>query len=180
MLTQPMTSITGYVTYLRYAAGTTVGGVTEGTTFNTPYSLGEMNARRANYTQGTGRIVEQVKEGDTFVPAWTPAAGSIKVFKNGAWEAAEDNVFSSPIAAGVTKVAYAFDNDIVTIPQDPAKMATLKASMNGISLRAHARRIAVYYSQIAAFQAKTDYGFDLGEQLATQAQGELAYKLLVA
>ena len=49
--------------------------------------------------------------------------------------------------------------------------------MDAIELHAHARRIAVYYSHIAAFQAKTDYGFDLGEQLAAQAQGELAYEI---
>lgn len=53
--------------------------------------------------------------------------------------------------------------------------------MKSIPLIAKARRIAVYYSQIAAFQAKTDYGFDLGDQLAEQAVGQLSYKnLLVA
>ena len=35
-----------------------------------------------------------------------------------------------------------------------------------------------YYSQIAAYQAKTDYGFDLGDQLSEKAVGELQYKLL--
>ncbi len=34
-----------------------------------------------------------------------------------------------------------------------------------------------YYSQIAAFQAKTDYGFDLGDSLAEQAVGELQYEI---
>jgi len=52
--------------------------------------------------------------------------------------------------------------------------------MESISLLAKARRIAVFYSQIAAFQAKTDYGFDLGDQLAEKAVGQLSYKLLVA
>ena len=32
-------------------------------------------------------------------------------------------------------------------------------------------------SQIAAFQAKNDYGYDLGQQLAQQASGELAYEI---
>ena len=32
-------------------------------------------------------------------------------------------------------------------------------------------------SQIAAFQAKNDYGYDLGQQLSAQAQGELAYEI---
>ena len=34
-----------------------------------------------------------------------------------------------------------------------------------------------YYSQIAAYQAKTDYGVDLGDQLAEKAVGELAYEI---
>mgnify|MGYP006988921827 CR=1 FL=1 len=34
-------------------------------------------------------------------------------------------------------------------------------------------------SQIAAFQAKTDYGFDLGDQLAEKAVGQLRYKKFV-
>ena len=49
--------------------------------------------------------------------------------------------------------------------------------MKSISLVAKARRIAVYYSQIAAYQAKTDYGVDLGDQLAEKAVGELAYEI---
>lgn len=28
-----------------------------------------------------------------------------------------------------------------------------------------------------AFQAKTDYGFDLGEQLASKAVGQLSYEI---
>ncbi len=174
MLTQPMTSITGYVTYLRYAAGTTIGNVEKDTTFATPYSLGKMDADRAGYTKsGAAKIVENVTAGEEFAPAWTPVTGSVRFFVDGAWVAADD---TATVPEGATKVAYEYDNNIV-VPQNTAKIATLKAAMNGIALRAHARRIAVYYSQIAAFQAKTDYGFDLGEQLATQAQGELAYEI---
>ena len=77
-------------------------------------------------------------------------------------------------------ILYSYNN--VTIPQNsiPDSLPTLKAHMAHIDLHAHARRIAIYYSQIANFQAKTDYNMDLGEQLAQQAQGELAYKLFVA
>ena len=53
----------------------------------------------------------------------------------------------------------------------------IKAEMKSISLVAKARRIAVYYSQIAAYQAKTDYGVDLGDQLAEKAVGELSYEI---
>ena len=49
--------------------------------------------------------------------------------------------------------------------------------MKSIPLIAKARRLATYFSQIAAFQAKTDYGFDLGDSLAEQAVGELQYEV---
>ena len=49
--------------------------------------------------------------------------------------------------------------------------------MKTIPLVAKARRIAIYYSQMAAYQAKTDYGFDLGDQLAEKAVGQLAYEI---
>lgn len=49
--------------------------------------------------------------------------------------------------------------------------------MDGIALQAKARRIAVYFSQIAAFQTHTDYGFDLQDQLASKAAGELSYEI---
>lgn len=34
-----------------------------------------------------------------------------------------------------------------------------------------------YYSQIAAYQAGKDYGFDLGDQLAEKAVGQLNYEI---
>ena len=34
-----------------------------------------------------------------------------------------------------------------------------------------------YYSQIAAYQANTDYGINLADQLAEKAVGELSYEL---
>ena len=49
--------------------------------------------------------------------------------------------------------------------------------MDAIPLIAKARRIAIYYSQMAAFQAKTDYGMDLGAQLSEKAVGQLAYEI---
>ena len=49
--------------------------------------------------------------------------------------------------------------------------------MKSISLVAKARRVAIYYSQIAAYQAKQDYGFDLGDQLAEKAVGQLSYEI---
>ena len=49
--------------------------------------------------------------------------------------------------------------------------------MTGIALEAKARRIAVYYSQMAAFQAKIETGTDLGKVLTDQACAELAYEI---
>lgn len=62
------------------------------------------------------------------------------------------------------------------VPQNDLPM--LRAEMKSIPLIAKARRIAVFYSQIAAFQAKTDYGIELGDQLAEKAVGQLSYKFL--
>ena len=53
----------------------------------------------------------------------------------------------------------------------------IKAEMANIPLYAKARRIAVYYSNLAAFQAKQDYGVDLGDQLAEKAVGQLTYEI---
>ena len=71
------------------------------------------------------------------------------------------------------RVAYVYDN--VVIPQND--LPVIRAEMKSIALVAKARRIAIYYSQIAAYQAKTDYGVDLGDQLAEKAVGELSYEI---
>lgn len=186
MLTQPMSSISGYVTYMNYTAGINKNGIEAGEMFNSAYRLGEASAERARYT--SSKVVETAQPGELDF-AWNPVvADSVKVKVNGKWEALKgvkdeetgNLVFTAP--AGTTDVAYMYDNEV--IPQaynnkenDVNHIPTLTAKMDVIDLHAHARRIAVYYSQIAAFQAKTDYGFDLGQQLATQAQGELAYEI---
>ena len=56
-----------------------------------------------------------------------------------------------PVAVpdGAVKVLYIYNNQV--IPQE--KLPTVRAHMRGISLEAKARRIAVTYSQFAAFQA---------------------------
>ena len=177
ILTQPMSSITGYITYLRYTAGVTKGGVKEGDLFNSVYRHPKMTEERVNYT--SDKIVEPVEAG-AIAFAWEPVAGSVKFCADGATKyepltAGEDGKYEAPSKG---KVAYTYDN--VIIPQDGNNgnaIPTLTAKMSYMQLHAHARRIAVYYSQIAAFQAKTDYGYDIGEQLSTQAQGELAYEI---
>lgn len=65
--------------------------------------------------------------------------------------------------------------DNVVIPQDD--LPILSAHLESIHLQARARRIAIYFSQIAAFQAQAEYGWNLGDQLAEQAVGELSYEI---
>lgn len=80
------------------------------------------------------------------------------------------------LASGVTGdvvIKYSYNN--VVIPQN--EIPALKAEVKMMPLLAKARRIAIYYSQIAAFQAKTDYGMDLGQQLAEKAVGQLTYEI---
>lgn len=101
------------------------------------------------------------------------ADGSI-TFGNFTGTGTENDPYIIPAASIVTgQVAYKYDN--VVIPQD--EIPTLKADIKSIPLLAKARRIAIYYSQIAAFQAKTDYGLDLGDQLAEKAVGQLSYEI---
>lgn len=84
---------------------------------------------------------------------------------------------SITLASGQTiskaTISYVYDN--AYIPQNDVPL--LNAEMKGIALQAKPRRIAVYYSQMAAFQAKEEYGMDLGKEMAAQAVGQLAYEI---
>lgn len=169
----PLKSRTGYIQYLQFAAGDTKGGVNQGDLFNDPFRLGQMTDERVNYT--AAKVVETAAagEGDVeFTPAWTPVVGDVEVEGEDGWTKVEatEGVYTVPAGA---RVRYSYDN--VSIPQD--KIPHLTARMEGIELAAKARRIAVYYSQMAAFQAKTEMGIDLGEILATQACAELSYEI---
>ena len=77
------------------------------------------------------------------------------------------------VVDGPCKVAYVYDN--IVIPQDD--LPILSAHLESVHLQARARRIAIYFSQIAAFQAQAEYGMNLGDQLAEQAVGELSYEI---
>ena len=189
-----MSSMTGYITYVEYGAATAKGDVsimgidengdTTGSVFNSPFALGKVDP---DYT--SSRVVEPVTSftsGTTkiaFGPVAKDAKGAYMItFLDGdgneleatGVSVAEDRTVTATISSGtVAKIAYVYDN--VVIPQDT--IPSIKAQMKSIPLLAKARRIAVYYSQIAAFQAKTDYGFDLGDQLAEKAVGQLSYEI---
>jgi hypothetical protein len=188
VMVSPMSSMSGYVTYIEYQYSTTKGDAVAGETFNSPFALGDA---KADFT--SERVVETVAEGATSVDlSWTPVVkGAFEVKegdtivkydvkitpKEGAATYAnavegEDGKLTVTAAAG-SRVAYVYNN--VIVPQN--NIPSIKAEMKSIPLLAKARRIAVYYSQIAAFQAKTDYGFDLGDQLAEKAVGQLSYEI---
>ena len=224
VIVQPMTSMTGYVNYIEYTAGTTKGGTTAGTMFNSPFGLGTVDTK---YT--SSQVADTLTLGSTttaFPMKWHPVVkgtvklvngadtyvddGNGKIFKNPTGvsqrlvtEADENGTLTGTEArvevvitggtqagtiiyegdtAGITlttgitgtaTVTYSYNN--VVVPQNA--LPTLKAEIKALPLIAKARRIAVFYSQIAAYQAKTDYGVDLAAQLSEKAVGQLQYEI---
>lgn len=213
-----MSSMSGFITYINYVAGSNKGNVKQGDIFNNPFMLGDVDGNDPETLVGNGHTAQYTADRvtETFATSqqalgWTPVMqgtytladgtvlGDVKftrgsTVKYGTFAskaAAENGTLASMTfknADGTSdsdsfaptandKMYYVYDN--VVIPQND--LPILNAKMESIPLLAKARRIAVYYSQIAAFQAKTDYGFDLGDQLAEKAVGQLSYKnLLVA
>ena len=203
VIVYPMKSRTGFIQYLAFTAGSNKGGVEQGELFNDPFRLGKMTDERINYTASL--VVDPVTvESDgtaTFTPAWTPVvAGFRTIIVDGQEVEFNDNFINKytkeelatvktrtykiikgdevtfadeVVAEAGMKVAYKYDN--VVIPQND--LPIVNAHMEGIALAAKARRVAIYYSQMAAFQAKTEMGIDLGEILATQACAELSYEI---
>lgn len=201
VIVHAMDSMSGYVTYLNYTAGTNKGQTAQGDVFNGVFGLGKVDPE---YT--SARVTESFVTGQTTL-AWSPVLpgsfkkaddtvlGDIKVIKAAdgsvvygtfASEAARQAgtlasmTFKDATGATATytivandKLAYVYDNQV--IPQND--LPILNAKLEAIPLVAKARRIAIYYSQIAAFQAKQDYGFDLGDQLAEKAVGQLRYEI---
>lgn len=171
VIVYPLKSRTGYIQYLKFVAGSNKGGVKQGDLFNDVFALGAMTDERMNYTGAN--IVESIgSEAVSFTPAWTPVIGKVEVHKvaDDTWEELPKENF---VAGTYDKARYVYDN--VKIPQNDIPQYT--AVMEGMELSAKARRIGIYYSQMAAFQAKTEMGIDLGEVLATQACGELSYQI---
>ena len=203
-MVKPMTSFSGYLTYMEFALGTEKGGV-GGRADNDPFKnaiasyrgadhtgaytdpwdarnitnspilgLGEMTEDRSRYTGAA--VVESVVAGEV-KPAWTPVIGDIE-FKaddssDDSWTKLEADSEGKFTADAAGKIRYHYDNEY--IPQE--KLPTLVGHMAGINLTARARRIAVYYSQFAAFQSKQDYGMDFEATIAQQAQAELQYEI---
>lgn len=177
VIVYPMSSISGYVNYIQYTAGSNKGDTAKRDVLNSPFRLGKVDT---NYT--SEKVVETVKvnaEGKATV-AWFPVSeGTLEVVGNPSVTVTSvDTATGEVVFAGTSdqqevKVRYIYDN--VVIPQND--LPIVNAEIKSLPLVAKARRIAIYYSQIAAYQAKTDYGFDLGDQLAEKAVGQLSYEI---
>jgi len=158
---------------IEYVAGSNKGQTRQGDVFNSPFGLGKVDQ---NYTSQV--VVETLVAGTDNTLAWTPVVkgffkdadgvilGDVKVGNTYLFYNPEngklftDAAFTTAYTATAgDKAAYVYDN--VVIPQND--LPILNAQIKAIPLIARARRIAVYYSQIAAYQAKQDYGFDLGD-----------------
>lgn len=198
-MVQPMSGFSGFVTYMQYALGTEkgeVGGLANAAPFKSalatydyeqstgnprtivadPFGLGEMSEGRQGYTGQA--VVETVGAAGLTKLAWTPVipaslevVDASNVAVSGITVDAEGNI-SGTLSEGM-RVKYKYDNAYIPANQLPTMVGRMKA----ISLQAKVRRIAVYYSQLAAFQAKQDYGMDFESQIAQQAQAELQYEI---
>lgn len=179
VIVNPMNSFSGYVTYVEYTAGSKKGQTKQGDVLNSVFRLGDVDA---NYT--ASRVVETVEAAGDVVLAWTPVVKGAFVdeteTKHDVKFIAENGEVSylevtdgKVTVTGKGKIAYEYNNEVV--PQND--IPTVNAQIKSIPLICKVRRIAIFYSQIAAFQAKQDYGFDLGDQLAEKACGELAYEI---
>ena len=179
VIVQPMTSISGYINYIQYTAGSNKGETRQGDVLNDPFRLGKVDK---DYT--SERVVETFVGDGTkkvFKVMWGPiVTDSVKVMVDGEvttdYTVGKDGTITftaAPAADDQIRIGYVYDN--VKIPQNDLPMVNVR--MESIALQAKARRVAVYYSQIAAYQAKTDYGFDLADQLAEKAVGQLAYEI---
>lgn len=174
VIVKPMTSYSGVITYAKYTYGSNKGGIKQGQVIADPWSIKARNEDNMRYTGAP--VVEAIApEAVEFIPAWKPVDGKVEFVKAGG-EVEEKELVDGKItiAAGTyVKARYVYDN--VKIPQEDLPIVNVE--MANLPLVAKARRVAIYYSQIAAFQAKTDYGFDMGKELAEKACAELAFEI---
>lgn len=155
--TSPMSSMYGNIAYVEYVKGTTKGQSKAGDMTNSVYQLGDVDE---NYTGEA--VVETVATAGKVEPAFGPIVKGAftnpaddkqydaKLIADGSGTVTYVNVGADgKIDAVKGRMAYKYNN--VQIPQET--LPTLKAELKNIGLVAKARRISVYYSQIAQFQA---------------------------
>ena len=149
VMVHPMTSWSGYVTFMDYSTGIAKGETPANKTLNGLFGFGSMDQGRVDYS---GQAVVETFEADpTGKVAWTPVIeGSAVGYKSNGAVVSGLTVAADGTIGGTTtdvrKIAYKYDN--VLIPQD--KIPTVVGHMNGVALQAKARRLAIHYSQFAA------------------------------
>lgn len=213
VLTHPMSSMSGYINYIKYTAGSTKGNTVQGDVFNDPFRLGKVDPQ---YT--SSRVTKDynlTESTDSFTMDWKPvvagtvsvvvgtttyvddgegnlisvpeggsvarktemvqpvaqvsdmadlrlegvvpvvktivykADGTPKTTPDGSVDYAAGTITVTGGVQGAVQVAYSYNN--VLIPQNDIPL--LSAKIESMPLLAKARRIAIYYSQMAAFQA---------------------------
>ena len=175
VIVAPMKSETGFIQYIKIVAGSNKGNIKQGDEFNTPFAYHKMNDDRMNYT--SANVVVSVNKPATFkLPSFAQGVKEIEATKeDGKVEKVPvtDTKAEITLPENTVSVAYTYDN--VTVPQDD--LPVINVEVDSISLKAKVRRIAVFYSQLAKFKAKTEMGIDLGELLTAQACGELSAQI---
>lgn len=170
VIVHPMSSMSGYITYLNYSAGKTKGDIEQGDLFNNPFQLGDYKS--GNYTANA--VSEVVADASAaYQPMWIPVlTGTFHtIVVNGtevefdpranytaeqlATQATKDVKINTagvitfanlvdgkvPAASLTANCTVAYKYDNIVIPQND--LPTLKAEMKSIPLIARARRIAV-------------------------------------
>ena len=180
VITKEMPTKIGGIQYWKIVSGSNKGGIKQGDVFADVFHLGNIDEDRINFT-GTP-VAESVTldaEGKAFL-AWSPLSADFAPVLVGAPSGASVEVLDAEKgeikvtgAEGSVRVKYIYDQ--YKIPQHD--LPTLNATVDFMPLLAKPRRIAVYFSQMAAFQAKQEQGLDLGSMLKTQAVAELSYEI---
>ncbi len=156
-----MTSFTGYISYMEFALG---NDADFSNPVQNPFTYGLMTEDRMRYTSNA--VVETVTlVGNKATLGFKGIILNGNKLANGTvikgTEAVEYTaekketglVEINVTGAGATdtvKVSYEYDNQVIPTQNE---LPTVKARMSGITLTAKARRIAIEYSQFAAFQS---------------------------
>lgn len=182
VITHPMPSHVGFIQYWEIISGSNKGGIAQGDVFADVFHFGEYSEDRTNYTGANlqAELVNLDAEGKGFL-AWTPINTAVAPALVGAESGASIELLDAEtgevkvtgVTGSVVKVKYVYDQ--IKVPQHD--LPTINARVKSIALEAKPRRVAIYFSQMAAFQAKQEQGVDLANMLRTQAVAELSQEI---